>query len=360
MSLTINTELLKEMVARVVRGASNNKLIPLSSLMLIELSNNELTLVTTDATNYLYITKPVEGEDFYIVVQAEQFSKLISKLTCQNVVLDITDSALEVKGNGSYKIDIPLDDGEFIKYPDPLKDIKLNKKSKKEIAFSDIQTILVSCKSALATTFENPCYTGYYVGDRVITTNQETISALNKKLLGKDVLISSEYMDLLSVMTTDKVTVYIVDNDIVCQSDDCTVYGKLMEEVGDFAYDEISELLDKEFNSSCEFSKSAILSLLERISLFVGDYDDFAIQLLFTEEGLQIESMKSNGVEVIPYIKSNEFSAFKCLMDIRSLTNIIKAYPDDAIVCKYGDDSCLKFESADLTFIIGTIEEGNE
>lgn len=358
--LKINTEVLKSMVARAVRGSSDNKLIPLSSLMLIELKDNKLTLVTTDATNYLYITRPIEGDDFYIVVQAEQFSKLISKLTCQNVELNITDDALEVKGNGSYKIDIPLDDGEPIKYPDPLRSIKLNKKSKKDIVASDIQHVLVSCKPALATTLETPCYTGYYIGDKVITTNQEMISAFKKQLLGKDVLISAEYMDLLSVISSDKFSVYVVGDDIVCQSDDCTVCGKLMEEVSDFAYDEISELLDRDFDSECEISKNEILALLERISLFVGEYDDFAIQLLFTEEGLQIESMKSNGVEIIPYIKSEGFSAFKCLMDIRSLTNLVKAYPDDAIICQYGDDSCLKFESETVTFIISTVEEGNE
>ena len=112
MKLTIKTVKLKEMVAKAVKGVGNNKLIPLTSLMAIELKDATLTLITTDATNYLYISEDkVVGEDFYVVVDANVFSKLISKMTCEDVTLEIKSDiiALQVKGNGTYKIELPLD-----------------------------------------------------------------------------------------------------------------------------------------------------------------------------------------------------------------------------------------------------------
>ena len=50
MKLSIKTEKLKEMVSRSIKGVGNNKLIPLTSLMAIELKDGKLTLITTDAT----------------------------------------------------------------------------------------------------------------------------------------------------------------------------------------------------------------------------------------------------------------------------------------------------------------------
>ena len=56
MKLTINAVKLQEMVSRASKGVGNNKLIPITSLNCIEVKDNVLTLITTDATNYLYIT----------------------------------------------------------------------------------------------------------------------------------------------------------------------------------------------------------------------------------------------------------------------------------------------------------------
>ena len=101
MLLTMNVELLQSMVAKAVKGASCNKMIPLTSLMAIQCKENKLTLITTDATNYLYVTEDkIDAEDFYVVVPVEQFSKLISKMTCTSVVLEVADGVLDIMGNG--------------------------------------------------------------------------------------------------------------------------------------------------------------------------------------------------------------------------------------------------------------------
>ena len=95
MLLTMTVELLQSMVAKAVKGASCNKMIPLTSLMAIQCKENKLTLITTDATNYLYITEDkIDAEDFYVVVPVEQFSKLISKMTCTSVKLSMVFSTL--------------------------------------------------------------------------------------------------------------------------------------------------------------------------------------------------------------------------------------------------------------------------
>ena len=57
MKLRLETIVLQEMVAKAVKGAANNKMIPITSLMAIELKDNRLVITTTDASNTLKIVK---------------------------------------------------------------------------------------------------------------------------------------------------------------------------------------------------------------------------------------------------------------------------------------------------------------
>lgn len=358
MKLSIKTTKLQEMVSRAVKGASNNKLIPLTSLMAIELNSSKLTLITTDATNYLYVIEDkVVGEDFYVVVAVDTFAKLISRMTSENVSLELKENSLEVIGNGTYNIELPLDEnGELIKYPDPAKDFS-SSNSAITVNLSVIKTILNSVKPSLAITLENPCYTGYYVGDKIVATDSFKIASMDVNLFNTNVLISPEMMNLLDVMTDEKISVSIQDNIIAFITDNCVVYGNLMEGIEDYEIVAISGLLDTKFGSVCKLPKSALLQVLDRLSLFVGTYDKNGIRLTFTKEGLQISSKAANGVELIEYVESKKFKEFTCLIDIEMWTQQIKAQATDVIELHYGLDNAVKMVDGNITQITALLEE---
>lgn len=361
MKLTLKTEKLKELVSRSVKGVGNNKLIPLTSLMAIEVKDNKLTLITTDATNYLYVVEDkVVADDFYVVVDADRFSKLISKMTCENVTLEVASGVwvLNVKGNGDYRIELPLDEnGESIKYPDPVDKLDLSSAYEKTINRTTVQVILDTIKPALAVTLENPCYTGYYVGDQVVATDTYKIASMDVNLFGSKQLVSPEFLDLLSVMNSEKISVYMTDTDIVCSTPDCIVCGKFMEGIEDYAIDAIMELVNTEIDSFCSVPKNAILQLLDRLSLFVGTYDKNAIHLTFTQNGLQVSSKAANGVEIIDYVASDNFKPFTCAVDIQMLTQEIKAIDNDVIELYYGTDNAIKMTDGNITIIVALLED---
>ena len=362
MKLTVKTEKLKEMVSRVVKGVGNNKLIPLTSLMAIELKDSTLTLISTDATNYLYISEDhVVGEDFCAVVDANTFSKLVSKMTCENITFEVKEQALEVRGNGTYKIELPLDEnGEYIKYPDPVAKLDLSRAYETVINRTTIQVILETIKPALAITLENPCYTGYYMGDSVVATDTYKIANMGIKVFDTPRLISAEMLDLLAVMTAEKISVYTMENDIVFSSNDCIVVGKLMEGMEDFAIDPIMGLVNTEFNSSCSIPKSALLQLLDRLALFVGPYDKNAIHLTFTSNGSQVSSKATNGIELIQYVSSSNFRDFTCAIDIQMLIQEVKAISNDVIELYYGEDNAIKMTDGNITIVVALLEDNME
>lgn len=358
MKMTINTSTLQNIVAKSMKGASCNKMIPLTGLMAIELKDHCLTLITTDATNYLYVREDkVEGDDFYVVIQAEMFSKLISKLTCEKVSLELKDNILMVTGNGKYSIELPLDEeGELIKYPDPLAG-KTFVGDDYTINLSTIKLILATAKSALADTMEVPCYTGYYVGNKIVATDTYKICGIDIKLWDEPTLISPEMMNLFDIFTDEKIAVYRNGNTMVFKSANCTVYGTLMDSIDDYQIEAIEGLLEQTFDSSCKIAKSALLQLLDRLALFVSPYDKNGVYLTFTKNGLQIESKQANSVEVIPYTESDNFHDFTCCVDIEMLHSQVKANTGDGIVIHYGEDNAIKLTDGNVAQVVALLED---
>ena len=358
MKLTINTSTLQNMVAKSMKGASCNKMIPLTGLMAIELKDHLLTLITTDATNYLYVREDkVEGDDFYVVIQAEMFSKLISKLTCEKVSLDLKDNTLMVTGNGKYSIELPLDEeGELIKYPNPLATFT-SAGEEMTVNLSTIKLILNTAKAALADTLEVPCYTGYYVGHKIVATDTYKICGIDIKLWDEPALISPEMMSLLDIFTDEKFVAVRNDNTMVFESANCTVYGTLMDSIDDYQIEAIDGLLAQDFESSCKITKSALLQLLDRLALFVSPYDKNGVYLTFTRDGLQVESKQANSIEVIPYAESKGFRDFTCCIDIEMLHSQVKANTGDGITICYGEDSAIKIVDGNVAQVVALLED---
>lgn len=366
MKFKINTATLQEMVAKAVRGASSNSNLLITQLMAIQLKGNELTLITTDNSNYLYVSHDkVAGENFYVVVPVDKFSKLISKLTCEDVTLEIAegkDGALDklvVHGNGKYTIELPYDEeGELIQFPDPLDNIEsLDDWSSIDIKLSTIKKILATAKASLYVGKDNICYSNYYVGDRVVATDTFKICGIDIKVFDEPKLISPELMDLLDLLSDEDIKAYCKDDELIFVTDKVTVFGKKEENIEDFKIDAISSLLDEQFASSCKVAKSALVPMLERLSLFVDVMDKNSVYLTFTKDGLEVSSKQDSGSEVIPYNESNEFTDYTCAVDIDLFKAQVKACQDDYIEIMYGKENTIKLVDNNVRQVIALADD---
>lgn len=359
-TLSIKTVTLKQMVSKAVKGASCNKMIPLTELIAIELLNNTLTLTTSDATNYLYIRQvDVVGDDFYAVVKVDVFSKLVAKMTSEDIKLALGTNALKVTGNGSYSIELPLDEeGQPIKYPNPAFAKELTVDSDCEIQLSTVKTILNTNKPALATTMESPCYTGYYVGDSVVSTDTYKICATKVKLFDKPFLISTEMMDLLGVIDSEKIKVnFNSDGSLTFITDTCAVHGTPLDGIEDYAINAIQGLIDLEFDSMCKLHKSVVIGVLDRLSLFVSAYDRNAIYLTFTKDGILVSNKALSSAETIPFAESTNFKDFTCAIDVNMLASQIKAQSTDVIELWYGKNNAIKMVDGNVVQIVALAED---
>lgn len=358
--MKIKTMKLQEMVSKVILGASNDKLIPMTQLIQIEVKDNTLELTTTDATNFIKVKENnIEIDDFYVVVSADTFAKLIMKMTKEEVELTLTDNALIVKGNGEYKLEIQLDeDGNLIKFPDMFHKHELCEENKQTIKKETITKILDTNKAALAVTMEIPCYTGYYFGKDVISTDTFKICALDTHIFNEPVLISSSVMELVKVFDSEVVDVYMLENGImIWKTDNIEIYSQQLDGIDNYAVDAISSLLDSDMENMCVLNKNSLLNMLDRLSLFVSPYDQNNVKLTFTDNGIICTSKQSNGSELIQYNdKDTEHRPFECNIDIVMLSTQIKAIPTETFELWYGLDNAIKVVSDDITQIISLSE----
>lgn len=362
--MKISTTILQEMVSKSVKGAGDNKLIPLTSFVNIKLVDGVLTLITTDATNYLYVKQEgVEGEDINVVVRIEQFSKLVSKLTSDTVSLTVKEGTLVIEGNGTYKLDIPQDEDGDITYPDPYKDFGAPEYSI-PVANSTIQLILKTAKNSLALTMEVPCYTGYYIGKHILTTDSYKICHLDYNIAdGHELLIASPTLDLVGLMSEETFTAYVKGDVIVFVSSNLTVYSHIMPGIEEYAVDAIMGVVNMEYPSAWLLDKNIVLNALDRIALFVSNFDDGAIELDFGKT-LNIKSVASTGSEhIAPIDAGDTFEAFHCRIDINALSNQVKAIPSNSFKLYFGEDNMIKLVDKDddkISYTLSLLAEAEE
>ena len=351
MKITISTAQLQSLVAKAIKGASCNKMIPMTGMMVIERENNIVTLITTDANNYMMVSAPSEGENFYAVVPAVLFAQLVGKLTSEVTTISFENEQFTVYANGEYKMELPLDEnGEFVKLPTPYVEM-FGEPQTAKITIDAVKRILKMNKPALATTLEAPCYTGYYVADRVISTDTYKLCGNNISIFETPVLIAPETMQLLDNMSEPEIEIRVKENEILFSTDTCTVYGNLMYGIEDYAIDAISGLLDDSFDNSCSVVRNSVLEAVDRVSLFVGQYDNRSVYLHFTANGIEISSPQAYGVETVEYEKHTG-GEFECGVNIEMLVSQLKAQTDDIVTIEYGKPNTLKIVGDDVVQIV--------
>lgn len=361
--MKIRTELLQKMVAKAIQGAGNNKMIPLTSLIGIEVRDGLLCLRTTDGSNQLIITEkfevdPIYGsQEFYTIVNADTFSKLVGKTTKEFIELKNNSNYLEVVGNGIYKLEIAInEEGDMVSFPE----IPNITSSVTTINLNNLQDAIKIAKASVAKTMEVPCLTGYYISDNTIATDRQVICTMQNKLLGDSILISAEMAELL-LLVEGVETIHLLkeNNVLVFTTSNYTLFGKELEGKDKYPVEQINVLTRNNYDNYTKVNKQELLNILDRMSLFVNDYDKNGVYLDFRTNQLCIQSQKSNAVESIDYLDSILANPFSCLVDIEMLKAQVETISTDSVLIYYGQNTSIKIVDGNCTHIISLLEKEN-
>ena len=79
--------------------------------------------------------------------------------------------------------------------------------------------------------------------------------------------------------------------------------------------------------------------------------------MTFTKDGLQVSSKASSGVELLPYIESENFKDYMCYIDIEMLASQIKGQSSDVVDLYYGNETAIKMVDGKLTQLVALLED---
>lgn len=344
MKVTLETKVLKDLTSRVMKGVGKNESIMRTCWIGIKCQSNTLSMTAWDGENYLVVSEDkIVCDDFKVTVTAEKFAQLISKTTAEKVTLELKDNYLKIKGNGDYKLELPVnDEGELDNYPEIVFDTK---KKGTKIKLSAIIWAIEGNKISLAKTPEVPHLMCYYFGDEVLTTNNTTAALSNINVFGTPIMLKSDLVNLVATMENEEIMVYTDKDKILFKTPKTTILGYFDEgkaEFEDSIKDELKQLFDEESPSSCTVDKDQLIGILDRIMLFVKTKEE-GIRVLFTKTGIQFYNKENSVNEILPYLTSENFASFEVKLQLDVLKDLINNVCDEKCYIQYGLEGMLKF-----------------
>lgn len=354
---TFSTERFKELVSYALKGVGADKSFELSTYIGIRVLDGVLLLYSFDTENYVIISDKCVSDNFDVTVNADLFTKLISKINSDTIDLEVVDNTLVIKGNGKYTLElIPNEQGEKFKFPDVRPD-ELDDIGK--ISALDLVVVNNAIKASLSSV-AGSVYSNYYFGDVIASTDKAMMGTFDRKIFDTPYLFNRAFVDLIS-MTGKDVTISKGEGKIVATtelSENCyiDVVTTPSADVDKFEIANIRKFMSQEIKSFCRFKKAQMLDLLDRLSLFVSKFDDGAIELHFTQDYIEVSSLASNGIERVDVTEFKDAQDMTIKINIDRFKNQLKAYSSDVVDLYYGSEICIKLSDGDITQVIALIK----
>lgn len=359
--MVIKVNALKKLLNKSMQAVSNNKLLPLTSLIAISIfEDGFLQLTTYDGNNILVVGGDggiggVEKE-LYTVINANTFNALINKLSVETITIRNEERFIEVdSGNGLYKFDVAWEEDGVVKFPDI--DNNFTDDEIFIIPLEEIKLALTVNEGSVAKTQQvqqaNKGLTGAYFDKKLITTNAYTACITNVSLFKEPKLFNYSTLKLLSVFEDDKINIIFKNNRVFMLDSSCVVVGNLMPEVDNYPANSILKLLELDFPHEIKVNKTEILGLLSRINIFVEEYEKDIINFEVKDGELILTTKSSKAYDSL-YIDNKDIS-FNCLIDYSFLVAQLKSMHTEIITIKFGNKVAILLEDIVASHIIALV-----
>lgn len=364
--IKIKTSVFRDMLNKAVKVCTFNKMLPLTGLVEIEFDENGIAMKTTDNLTTMIIREKVEGlTPARVVVDAAIVTALVNKITTDEIELAITGNSLVITGNGVYNLEIRVDEsGEIVKLP--AIDQELANNANKEFDFKGIVERLNICSSAIAVGEDAKELGNYYLKDIVVATDQLKVSSVSnvESMKNEELFIREEFGRHLMELGFVKANYIVSGEKLIIAGENFVISTTMiLEDKENFVNKTLVGLksfLDLSYSSKVKVKKAAILDLLDRVGLFISEYDNKSIQFAFLNDGIKITNRKGTCDESLDYEEKNLKEGFvevDSLLNIEWLKSLLAVLPSEMVEFQFGDnDAAIKIVDGNITQVISLMD----
>ena len=357
--LILKTPTLKMILGKAMKAVSNQKLLPITGLLGIETKGGYLYMYSYDGNNSLTTKVKVEyDKEHYVAIDANTFNALVQKVTAEEITLKFEESYLNVvAGGGNYKFDVAMEENVVVKFPSYPQNITQPTETQ-VVKTEDLELALILNQSAVAQTSEMVAITGAYFGEKIITTNGYMACITNLKVFKEPVLVKYSTLTLLNTLVGSTVTTAVVDGKLIMFDDSTFVVGELLPYVKEYPVETMMNFAKLPFKSEIKLAKKDLLSALDRLNIFISDFDKNILEVVVNTTSFDLRSLSSSAHEELGFaVEAITPTNFKIEYDY--FKSQVSSTKDEILTIKFGNPSAIAIVEKNATHIIALVETNN-
>lgn len=357
--ITVPTAKLQDLVSRAIKASTGVDVIPLTTMLQLQVKDNTLTVTCTDNTNYAITTMDTQNPDFHVVVNAQFFANLLSKITTTTISFSVEGNKLTIVGNGTYNTSIETDNGQpiFINPPEVTPNGSTIHVEKSELA-----SILTYNKTCKAVGKEIPALYNYYFDTEASLTTDTFKCCYNPIVItDRSMILTPMVVDLLgSICDEGGIDIQQNDESLIVSSTIGTLYAKKSStaDLEAFPALDLKELLANNFSTTITVNRTLLLQAAERMALFTNTYEQNKLQIVFEADHIVLHNEESNSTESVNYIGAatgyTEPIGFQ--IDLKSLKDMLSCCTTEELIIGIDAQTGIQLNCGNIKMVLGQID----
>lgn len=370
--MIIKTKKLQEVCSKILPAVESSDLASILDTLQLKTVDKVLCLSVTNKEYYVEVKLDITDEvDFNATVSANLFLKLVSQITAEDIELTVTETTLNVKANGSYKLPLIFEGERLMELPV----IEINNVVKNfDISSSILNSILdYNTKELDKGTISRPVQKLFYIDERGAITfttgacvNSFELSEPVRILLNKRLVKLFKLFKDCSVKFTlayDAVpgSEDIIQTKVKFEAADITITSILSCDdsmLGQVPVVNIRNRADNLYPHSVVLSKSELMATLGRLVLFTSDNTRNNlkpyIHFNFGPESVEVSDIEKENKEIIKYLnkESGIDENYEATLDIVDLKLTLDTCVEPSVTLSFGDGNAFVLSRGSIKNVI--------
>ena len=372
-NMIIRTEKLQPACSKLLPAVDSSAIAEITDVLELKASGKILYINVTNREYFAQVKIELDDVvDFHATVSANLFLRLVSQITTETVELNVAETTLKMKANGSYDIPLIFDNDKLMELPA----IEINNVTTELTVESDIlQSILnYNSKELMKDLILQPVQKMYYVDQEGCITFT-TGACVNNFQLEQPikVLLNQRLVKLFKLFNSGKVKVTLghdaisdtiiqtkikFENDIVCLTAILSCDDDLVNKVPAAA---IRGRANKNYPYNVSFSKAELNETINRLLLFSSTSALNRIKsdskFVFEYNYVSIYDVTSANVERVFYKTGvlPEGEQYIATFDLNDLKHALDSSEDDFVTFGFGDHAALVISSKSVRHVVSEV-----
>ena len=369
--MILRSEDLQQNCSILTQSLDSNALSLITETLELKTVGSTLYMNVTNREYFAQVRLDVGNEEnFHATVNANLFLKLVSRITTDTIEFKISDNALILKGNGTYKLPLIYDGDALLELPEiTIKNVTNEFTIDSSILIGILQ---YNSKELLKGTISKPVQKLYYVDEfgAITFTSGACVNSFNLtnpvKLLLNDRLVKLFKLfkgkEVKFTLGYDALSDDIIQTKVRFDCDDITITAILSCDdtlLRSVPVEGIRKRANTDYPYSITVNKDALLQTIDRLLLFTTkDTINLFSKFEFKRDSVVIYDTDENNKEEVYYTNSTTIDDnYTALIDFTDLKMTLETCTEQYVNIQFGDGFAIVLSRGHVKNVIPEIHE---